>query len=204
MAIPVVADADVLFGATTRGLLIHLDYQGVIRLHWSALILDEMSRALVRERRKPDLATAKLHEQRMRDVLPTADIPVVDVQAQFPAVADALRSAKDAHVAAAAQALRALKYYADTAVINLVTKNVRDFKVQRLAERGIAVQHADAFLCSLMKTHSAEVAAAFQGLRTSLTSQPSPPALLSRLANDGQVSAAAALLAASASGVLRL
>ena len=44
---PVVADADALFGATTRGLLIHLDYQGLIRLHWSPLILDEMSRALV-------------------------------------------------------------------------------------------------------------------------------------------------------------
>ena len=52
MVIPVVADADVLFGATTRGLLIHLDYAGVIRLHWSALILDEMCRALVRARRK--------------------------------------------------------------------------------------------------------------------------------------------------------
>ena len=48
MVVPVVADADTLFGATTRGLLIHLDYQGLIRLHWSALILDEMSRALVR------------------------------------------------------------------------------------------------------------------------------------------------------------
>jgi hypothetical protein len=27
--IPVVADADALFGATTRGLLIHLDYRGL-------------------------------------------------------------------------------------------------------------------------------------------------------------------------------
>jgi hypothetical protein len=41
----VVADADTLFGATTRGLLIHLDYRGLIRLHWSALILDELRRA---------------------------------------------------------------------------------------------------------------------------------------------------------------
>lgn len=204
MAIPVVADADVLFGATTRGLLIHLDYQGVIRLHWSALILDEMSRALVRERRKPDLTNAKLHEQRMRDALPMADVPVADVQAQFPAVADALRSAKDTHVAGAAHALLALKYYAGTPVINLVTKNMRDFKIQRLAERGIAVQRADAFLCSLMATHPAELAAAFRGLRASLTSQPSPPALLSRLAGDGQVKAAGALLAASTSGAVLL
>jgi hypothetical protein len=52
--VPVVADADTLFGATTRGLLIHLDDQGVIRLHWSPLILDEMNRALVDTGRKPD------------------------------------------------------------------------------------------------------------------------------------------------------
>jgi len=37
---PVVADADTLFGAATRALLIYLDYAGLIRLHWSALILD--------------------------------------------------------------------------------------------------------------------------------------------------------------------
>jgi hypothetical protein len=50
----VVADADTLFGATTRGLLIHLDYRGLIRLHWSALILDELRRALVDTGRKAD------------------------------------------------------------------------------------------------------------------------------------------------------
>jgi len=60
-----VVDADTLFGATTRGLLIHLDYQGLIRLHWSPLILDELSRALVDTGRKPDAASAKRHEQLM-------------------------------------------------------------------------------------------------------------------------------------------
>ena len=64
--VPVVADADTLFGATTRGLLIHLDYQGVIRLHWSPLILDEMSRALVDTGRKPDAESARRHEQFIR------------------------------------------------------------------------------------------------------------------------------------------
>jgi hypothetical protein len=49
--IPVVADADTLFGGTTRGLLIHLDYHGLIPLHWSALILDELSRTLDAARR---------------------------------------------------------------------------------------------------------------------------------------------------------
>ncbi|SHI18535.1 hypothetical protein SAMN04488135_1122 [Pollutimonas bauzanensis] len=52
MSIPVVADADTLFAAATRGLLIYLDYQGVIKLHWSPLILDEVNRALVDTGRK--------------------------------------------------------------------------------------------------------------------------------------------------------
>lgn len=56
---PVVADADTLFGAPTRGLLIHLDYQGLIRLHWSPWILDELSRALVDTGRKPDAESAR-------------------------------------------------------------------------------------------------------------------------------------------------
>lgn len=68
--VPVVADADTLFGATPRGLLIHLDYQGVIRLHWSPLILDEMSRALVDAGRKLDAESARRHEQLMRAALP--------------------------------------------------------------------------------------------------------------------------------------
>jgi hypothetical protein len=59
---PVVADANTLFGDTTRGLLIHLDYLGLIRLHWSAIILDELSRALVETGRKADAHAAKQHE----------------------------------------------------------------------------------------------------------------------------------------------
>lgn len=98
--IPVVADADTLFGATTRGLLIHLDYQGLIRLHWSRLILDELSRALVDTRRKPDAQSARRHEQLMRAALPQAEIPAQQVQAQFANVGLAMRSAKDVHVAA--------------------------------------------------------------------------------------------------------
>ena len=61
--IPVVADADTLFGAATRGLLIHLDYQGSIHLHWSPLILNELSRALVDTGRKPDTEAARRHER---------------------------------------------------------------------------------------------------------------------------------------------
>jgi hypothetical protein len=61
--IPVVADADTLFGATTRGLLIHLDHHGLICPHWSPLILDELGRARFDTGRKPDAeSAAALHD----------------------------------------------------------------------------------------------------------------------------------------------
>ena len=101
MALPpaVVADADVLFGATTRGLLIQLDYAGLLHLHWSPLILDELSRALVKSKQKAALAAAKAHEALMDRSLPKAMVDVAMVQAQYAAVSNAVRSTKDAHVA---------------------------------------------------------------------------------------------------------
>ena len=122
MALPpaVVADADVLFGATTRGLLIQLDYAGLLHLHWSPLILDEMSRALVKsKRRKADLASAKAHEALMDRSLPKAMVDVAIVQAQYVAVSNAVRSTKDAHVAACAYALHAIRAYPGQKAIDL-------------------------------------------------------------------------------------
>jgi hypothetical protein len=200
----VVADADTLFGATTRGLLIHLDYAGVMRLHWSALILDEMSNALVAEGRKPDLASARAHERLMQISLPHADVPVADVQAQFAAVAPAMRSAKDVHVAACARALLANAYYPGTPVVSLVTRNVRDFKVTQLAAINIDVKRPDVFLGELVGSQPQAVARAFRALRLSLRSGPAPDALLQRLAADGQINTAAALAAVADEGLLRL
>ena len=200
MTVVVVADADTLFGATTRGLLIHLDYQGVIRLHWSALILDEMSRALVATGRKADQAAAKRHEALMRAALPQAEVAGADVQSQFEAVAWAMRSAKDIHVAACAHALLAQRYYADAAVINLVTRNIKDFGVRRLASLGIEVLRPDAFLQTQLTQDPAGFAKAFAALRGTLSSHPTPEQLLARLAADGQTATARAMLAAWQAG----
>lgn len=202
--IPVVADDDTLFGATTRGLLIHLDYQGMIRLHWSPLILDELSRALVDTGRKPDAESARRHEQLMRDALPQAEITTLEVQAQFARVAPAMRSAKDVHVAACAAAILAGAFYSSTQVVSLVTKNIRDFGVRRLASHGIEVQRPDAFLLEQFQQHPAGVATAFAALRATLRSAPVPDRLLERLAADGQTLTAAALRDAWQRGAVRL
>ena len=195
MVVPVVADADTLFGATTRGLLIHLDYQGLIRLHWSPLILHEMSSALVRTGRKPDQAAATKHEALMRAALPQAEVPTADVQAEYQAVAWAMRSAKDTHVAACAHVLQARHYYQNTAVVSLVTKNIRDFGVKKLATLGIDVQRPDGFLRKLITENETGVASAFAALRATLRSAPTAERLLDRLAADSQIETAVALLA---------
>jgi len=187
VSIPVVADADTLFSASARGLLIFLDYQGLIALHWSPLILDEVSRALVDTGRKKTLKEAKTHETRMCNALPQAMIPAEDVQAQFQAVAPAVRSAKDTHVAACAHYLIATNAYPDTSPIALVTRNTKDFKKTALAGLGIALMKPDDFLDGLTATQPQEVAAAFRRFRLDLTSQPEPEALLERLERDGLV-----------------
>jgi hypothetical protein len=202
--IPVVADADTLFGATTRGLLIHLDYQGSIRLHWSPLILDELSRALVDTGRKPDHASARRHEQRMRAALPGAEIPTRRVQAHFADVQHAMRSAKDVHVAACAATILADGFYPGAQVVNLVTKNIRDFGVRKLEALGIRVQRPDAFLLAQFQQDPPSIASAFASLRATLRSAPQPDQLLERLADDGQSLTAAALRDAWQQGTVRL
>jgi hypothetical protein len=202
--IPVVADADTLFGATTRGLLIHLDYSGLIRLHWSALILAELSRALVDTGRKRDRQAARRHEQLVRASLPHAEGPVAEVDAQIDVVARAVRSKKDVHVAACASAIVSGQHYPGVKTIDLVTKNIRDVGIRKLAELRIEVSRPDDFLLALFDRNATDVAAAFSALRATLRSMPTAEALLARLAADGQAKTATAMRAAMQRGVVRL
>jgi hypothetical protein len=201
---PVVADADALFGATTRGLLIHLDYCGLIRLHWSPLILEELSRALVDTGRKPDREAAKRHEQLMRAALPHAELTAALAQKHFEAVAPAMRSTKDMHIGACAHAIVAGGYYPHAKIVSLVTHNIRDFGIRKLAAMGIEVTRPDAFLLDLFRRDAVGVAAAFAALRATLRSAPAPDRLLERLSADGQVSTAAAMRAAAVQDIVQL
>jgi hypothetical protein len=140
----------------------------------------------------------------MRAALPHAEVPTEDVQSQFEAVAWAMRSAKDTHVAACAHVLHAQHYYLNTPVVSLVTKNIKDFGVRKLATLGIEVQRPDAFLLDLIAKDEHGVSAAFATLRSSLRSNPTPDQLLERLAADGQTETAAALLAAWQAGTAPL
>ena len=185
MIVPVVADADTLFGAATRGLLVHLDYQGLIRLHWSPLILDELSRALVDTKRKATMADAKAHEARLRDALPNATVDTADVQRQFTAVHRAVASAKDMHVAACARHLVAQRAYPGASPVALVTRNIRDFDGPALLALGITLHEPDDFLFELQQAVPRKFTMALRTFHASLRSKPTAQAMLAALRRDG-------------------
>lgn len=85
-----------------------------------------------------------------------------------------------------------------------MTKNIRDFRVRRLAGLGIEVIRPDAFLLDLFQQDQAGVASAFASLRATLRSAPTPDRLLDRLAADGQTQTVAAMLDAWRLGTAQL
>jgi hypothetical protein len=115
-----------------------------------------------------------------------------------------MRSTKDTHVAACARAILAGDYYPDAQVVSLVTRNIGDFGVRKLAVLGIDVQRPDTFLLQQFRQNPEAVAAAFASLRSTLRSAPEPERLLERLAADGQTLTAAALHDVCRRGVVRL
>lgn len=195
-----VADAETLFRGTTRALLIHLDYRGLIRLHWSPLLLGEMSDALVRTGRKATVDAALHHEQLMISALPNAMIDTQDVQQQFRMVQHAVKSTKDMHVAACALALRAANAYGVNPIV-LASTNEADFNPLELSKLGILFRQPDDFLLGLFQRSPDEFAHAFGFLRDTLSSAPSVELLLQKLAADGQRQTAEALLTAHRAGV---
>jgi hypothetical protein len=126
----------------------------------------------------------------LRASLPHAEIAVAAVNAQIETVAHAVRSRKDVHVAACAYAIVAGHHYPRVKTINLVTKNIRDFGIRKLAELGVEVSRPDDFLQALFDRDATGVAAGFASLRVTLRSAPTPEALLERLAADGQLQTA--------------
>jgi hypothetical protein len=196
VTVPVVADADTLYPAATRGLLVQLDLHGLIHLHWSPLLLDEAVRALVKTGRRPTLADARAHAALLCEALPRAMLHTRDVQSQFEAVGLAVNSAKDMHVAACAHWLVATRVYPDAQSVVLVSGNQRDFRKRVLARLGITLRSPDALLLEMIAAQPGGVLRAFQALLDSLPSRPDALVLLDKLRRDGQTQTARALLAA--------
>jgi hypothetical protein len=195
----VVVDADVLYGGTTRGLLAYLDHQGLIRMHWSPLLIDEMSRALVKTGRRT-IVEAHLNEALMTQAVPGASVPTVEVLSSFEVAYRGVNDAKDLHVAACAVALLACGYYPSTHKVHLITRNAKDFAPRKLAALDVVQQHPDAFLLELWQHQPTEMADAFRRFRCDLPSAPTVAQLIEKLAKDGQRRTAGSMMTAHAAG----
>jgi predicted nucleic acid-binding protein len=135
----VMLDANVLFPFTLRDTLLRAAAADLYRLRWSAQILNEMERALVREG-----ATTGAKAARLRDIMERCfDNAMVTGHERH---IDQMRNHPgDRHVAAAAFEAKAQL---------IVTQNLKDF---RELPAGIEAISPDAFLCGLLQRHRAMV-----------------------------------------------
>ena len=152
-------DADVLYPAGLRDLLLRLADRYLFTPLWSADIHTEWTRSLLADR--PDLDAAVLTRTRavMDGHFPEA---VVTGYAALAGDLD-LPDPGDRHVLAAA-----IRGRADV----IVTRNLRDFPADRLAPHALVAEHPDAFVAGLLASDLDTVLAAVRGHRAALRSPP--------------------------------
>jgi predicted nucleic acid-binding protein len=177
----VVYDANVLYPAPLRDLLLETARAGEFRARYSAEILDEVFDSLVANH--PGLEPARLRrtralmEEAIPDVLITGHLGLVD--------ALELPDPNDRHVLAAA-----IRAGADV----IVTSNVKDFPAEVLAAYGIEAQHPDVFLAHLTSLRPGVVLGALERISQRLRKPPqSVPDLVATLERAGCVQTAVAL-----------
>lgn len=154
----VLLDANVLYPAPLRDLLLQLAYAGLFQARWSADIDNEWTRNLLTAR--PELAAQiALTRATMHRAIP--DALVTGYAARIPGLS--LPDPDDRHVLAAA-----ITAAADV----IVTFNLKDFPAAALAPHGIAAQHPDALLQSFIAAMPTQVLA---GVRECLARLKNPP-----------------------------
>jgi predicted nucleic acid-binding protein len=148
-------DANVLYPAELRNLLMHLALTGLFRAKWSAAVHDEWISNLLDKR--PDLTREKLERTRMLMDKHAVDALVTGYEDLISGLQ--LPDPKDRHVLAAA-----IRGHADV----IVTMNLRDFPADTLARFGIEAQHPDEFILNLLDLAAGAVADAAESHRQSL------------------------------------
>ncbi len=152
-------DANVLYPAELRNLLMHLALIGLFRAKWSADVHEEWISNLLKKR--PDLTRDKLERTRMLMDKHAVDALVTDYEDLIPGLQ--LPDPDDRHVLAAA-----IRGHADV----IVTMNLRDFPSDIIGSFGIEVQHPDEFILQLLGLEPDAVVTAAQNHRQSLTNPP--------------------------------
>ena len=179
----VVYDANVLYPAPLRDLLIRLARTRLFHGRWTEQILDEVFASLAAKR--PDLDRVAL--ARTRELM-CAAVPGCLIEGWQPMVNGLnLPDPDDRHVLAAA-------IRAGAQVI--VTSNVRDFPSRVLETFDVEAQHPDVFVVGLIDLDPGAVVTVVHQQRKDLIRSPiSLPALLDLLERQGLVQSIAALRA---------
>lgn len=152
-------DANVLYPAGLRDLLLRLADRYLHAPLWSAGIHEEWTRSLLADR--PDIEAGVL--ERTREVMDGHFPDAVVTGYEALAATLDLPDADDRHVLAAA-----ILGGADI----IVTRNLRDFPADRLAPYGLVAQHPDAFVAELFEADAEAVLAAIRGHRAALRNPP--------------------------------
>ena len=153
-------DANVLYPAELRNLLMHLALTGLFRAKWSADVHEEWISALLEKR--PDLTREKLERTRALMDLHATGALVTGYEDLIPGLQ--LPDPDDRHVLAAA-----IRGQADV----IVTMNLRDFPISVVGAFGIEAQHPDEFVLHLLDLAPEAVISAAENHRQSLKNPPS-------------------------------
>ena len=158
-----VYDANVLYPAQLRDLLMRLAVAGLVRANWTDRIHEEWVRNVYAD--YPDVTRDDLERTRqlMERALPGAEVRGYEHRIRSLSLPDL----DDRHVLAAA-----VEVGADV----IVTFNIKDFPPEQLDPHGISALEPDDLLTTLSGQHTEDVLEVMRRHRTSLRRPPKSPA----------------------------
>ena len=181
MAFTVLYDANVLFPAPLRDLLVGIAQSGIVRARWTEQILDECFHNILIQR--PDLDEAKL--RRTRELMNRAvrDVLVTGYEELLPDIV--LPDPNDRHVLAAAVRAGAQA---------IVSFNLKDFPKHITEPLGLEAKHPDDFVLELIDLAPGALASVIVEQSRRLKNPPMEVSeLMDVLANGGLVQSSARL-----------
>ena len=178
----VLFDANVLYPAPIRDLLMQLALSDLFRARWTEQINDEWIEALLRK--EPDRDRQKLERTRALMNKAVRGCLVEGYEGLIPSLIG-LPDKNDRHVLAAA-----IAGHCDC----IVTQNLKDFPDEALAPYCIEIQHPDEFLSNLINLSPGAFCASVQKVRARLKNPPYTVAeYLDVLRNAGLIATASEL-----------
>lgn len=159
MTVAAFLDANVLYPATLRSVLMELALAGAFHPLWSERVHDEWTRSLQRDR--PDLSPDRIARTRALMLAHVDDAMVTGYETLIDTVT--LPDPDDRHVLAAA-------IHSGAAMI--VTANIKDFPATALVAHDIMALPPDDFICGLLAEDPQMVIVALSADRASLKNPP--------------------------------